>query len=201
MGQVVCEQGNRLKTCAHFFSCFLFSSICFLLLGFVWGCKVRVHKLMIAWDWILHMYFICEVRWICKYCTLKAMWIRFCVCVLELISHHMCERQELDARPSWAMWTELEMTHHGSCQAVDLHLCNISVGVFLGRDVKVLMLTVAFARIHLIQMYSMSCKADRIRLILFCFLKTKIRWNFQLPTYELQVDSAQTSPSYFAIAY
>lgn len=44
----------------------------------------------------------------------------------------MCERQELDAGPSRAMWTELEMTRHGPCQAVDLHLCNVFLGFVSG---------------------------------------------------------------------
>lgn len=72
----------------------------------------------------------------------------------ELISRHMCERQELDARLSWAMWTELEMTRHASCQAVDLHLCNIFVAFVSGSGCQ--SADVAFARIHLIHMYSVS---------------------------------------------
>ncbi|TSY83937.1 hypothetical protein Baya_13874 [Bagarius yarrelli] len=33
---------------------------------------------------------------------------------VKLISHHMCERQELDTKVSFAMWTELAMTRQAS---------------------------------------------------------------------------------------
>lgn len=58
------------------------------------------------------------------------------------------------------MWTELEMTHHASCQAVDLHFCNIFVA-FVSRS-GCQSADVAFAGIHLIHVYRMSCTGYRL---------------------------------------
>lgn len=67
----------------------------------------------------------------------------------------MCERQELDARPSRAMWTELEMTRHAPVKLLTFICVMYSWVLFLGLDVKVLMVVVTLVRVLVIPMYSM----------------------------------------------